>query len=227
MKRKGTLFVVSTPIGNLKDITLRALEVLRGVDLIIVENKRRALKLLNSYGIKKHLISLPAYKEERKVPSLVALLQDGKDCALTVSAGTPSISDPGRALVRACLREGIEVKAVPGPSAVSASVSVAGLKADRFLFYGFLPKRKGERQKVLKELSQIPFAVVLFESKERLLETLTELQRCSPQREVVLLKELTKMHETVLYGTMDHIVKLLELEVPKGEYTLILDGLEM
>jgi 16S rRNA (cytidine1402-2'-O)-methyltransferase len=226
VSKAGTLYVVATPIGNLKDITLRALEILKVVDLIVVENKGRALKLLNSYGLRKRLISLASYKEERKIPSLLTLLKEGKNLALTASAGTPCISDPGRAFVRACLKEGIDVRAVPGPSALSASVSIAGLSAERFLFYGFLPKKKGEKAKVLRELSSFPFAIVFFESKQRLLKTLRALEEHFPQREATLLKELTKLHEEVISGKMADLIERLEAGVLQGEYTIIVDGLE-
>lgn len=225
-ERAGRLFVVGTPIGNLGDITLRALEILKGVDVIITENKKRTLKLLNFYGIKRHLISINSYNEEKKIDSILRLLKEGKDCALLSSAGTPGISDPGRILVCSCLKDGVEVKSLPGPSAVNAGISISGISSERFLFYGFLPQKKSRKKNVLKELSQCPYAIVFFESPRKLLETLEMMNLHFCERRVIVLKEMTKIHEKIIGGTFEEIKERLKAEKISGEYTIILDKKE-
>ena len=152
MDSNGILYVVATPIGNLKDITFRAVEVFREVDFVVAESSLRALKLLSHLEIRKPIVSVNSYNEERKAKGIVEQLRKGKKCALITSAGTPCISDPGNPIVRKCCEEGIEVKSVPGPSAVVGAVSISGLFADRFLFFGFLPQKRGKQKKILLEL---------------------------------------------------------------------------
>jgi 16S rRNA (cytidine1402-2'-O)-methyltransferase len=193
----GTLFVVGTPIGHLKDMTLRALEVLQSVDRIVCEDTRVTRKLTSKYGIQKPLESFFAGNEEHRVGAVVARLKGGEDVALVSDAGTPAISDPGYLLVRACREEGVPVVAVPGPSALAAALSVSGLPSDRVLFLGFPPRRKGERRRLLESLAADPSTLVFYESPRRVRTFLHEALSLLPGRECVACRELTKAFETV------------------------------
>ena len=220
----GMLYVVATPIGNLKDITLRAVEVLGDADFIVAEDRARAMKLLSHLGIRKPIISINSYSEERKAREISSRLQDGKSAALITGAGTPCVSDPGRAVVRRCREDGIEVRAVPGPSAAIAALSISGLYADRFLFLGFLPLRKGKKKKVLRELAALPYALILLESPRRLRETLEVALEELGDREAAVFKEMTKVYEKTWMGGLRELVGQLEGVEPKGEYTIIVSG---
>jgi 16S rRNA (cytidine1402-2'-O)-methyltransferase len=219
----GTLYVVATPIGNLKDITLRAVEILKEADLVIAENRERALALLNHLQIRKPIVTINAYNEARKARSIATQVLHGKQCALISGAGTPCMSDPGNSVVQACQEMGVEVRAVPGASAIVAALSVSGLSPDRFLFYGFLPQKRGKRRKVLTELLAQPFPVVFFESPRRLADTIRDISEIAEGREVVLAKEMTKMYEEIQRGRADEILSRIPEEV-KGEYTIIVGG---
>jgi 16S rRNA (cytidine1402-2'-O)-methyltransferase len=219
----GTLYVVATPIGNLKDITLRAVEILKEADLVIAENRERALALLSHLQIRKPIVTINAYNEARKARSIATQVLSGKQCALISGAGTPCISDPGNSVVQACQEMGIEVRAVPGASAVVAALSVSGLSPARFLFYGFLPQKRGKRRKVLTELLAQPFPVVFFESPRRLADTIRDISEIAEDREVVLAKEMTKMYEEIQRGRADDILSRIPEDV-KGEYTIIVGG---
>ena len=219
----GTLYVVATPIGNLKDITLRAVEILQETDLVIAENRERALALLSHLQIRKPIVTINAYNEARKARSIATQVLHGKQCALISGAGTPCMSDPGNSVVQACQEMGIEVRAVPGASAIVAALSVSGLSPDRFLFYGFLPQKRGKRRKVLTELLTQPFPVVFFESPRRLVDTIRDISEIAEGREVVLAKEMTKMYEEIQRGRADEILSRIPEEV-KGEYTIIVGG---
>jgi len=219
----GTLYVVATPIGNLKDITLRAVEILQETDLVIAENRERALALLSHLQIRKPIVTINAYNEARKARSIATQVLHGKQCALISGAGTPCMSDPGNSVVQACQEMGVEVKAVPGASAIVAALSVSGLSPDRFLFYGFLPQKRGKRRKVLTELLAQPFPVVFFESPRRLVDTIRDISEIAEGREVVLAKEMTKMYEEIQRGRADEILSRIPEEV-KGEYTIIVAG---
>jgi 16S rRNA (cytidine1402-2'-O)-methyltransferase len=220
----GMLYVVATPIGNLKDITLRAVEVLGNVDFIVAEDRARAMKLLSHLGIRKPIISINSYSEERKAREISGRLQDGKSAALITGAGTPCVSDPGRAVVRRCREDGIEVRAVPGPSAAIAALSISGLYADRFLFLGFLPLRKGKKKKVLRELAALPYALILLESPRRLRETLEVALEELGDREAAVFKEMTKVYEETWMGGLRELAGQFEGVEPKGEYTIIVSG---
>jgi 16S rRNA (cytidine1402-2'-O)-methyltransferase len=220
---KGTLYVLATPIGNLKDISLRAIEILQETDLVIAENRERALKLLSHLQIRKPIVNINAYNEERKAHSIVQLMRTGKQCVLISGAGTPCISDPGNVVVRRCQEAGVDIKAVPGPSAVIAALSISGLSPDRFFFYGFLPQKKGKRKKVLEELLSRPFPVIFFESPRRLTDTMKGISEIAPDREVVLAKEMTKMYEELVRCRADELAGYLPEDV-KGEYTIIVGG---
>ncbi|MDR2018191.1 MAG: 16S rRNA (cytidine(1402)-2'-O)-methyltransferase [Syntrophobacterales bacterium] len=220
----GTLYVVATPIGNLKDITLRAIEVLGAVDFIVAEDRDRALKLLSHLDIRKQIISINSYSEERKAKEVCERIEDDKSAALITAAGTPCVSDPGRAVVNRCREAGIEVTAVPGPSAAVGALSISGLYTDRFLFYGFLPLKKGKKKKVLREMAQLPYAIILYESPRRVRETLLVAYEEMGDREAAVFKELTKVHEEVWRGTLGNLlVDFGEAEL-KGEYVLIVGG---
>lgn len=207
----GVLYLCATPIGNLRDITLRALEVLKEADVIVAEDTRRTRKLLSHYGITTPLsASLYQGVEEERVEDVLALLRAGKKVALVSDAGTPLISDPGFPLVRACIREGIPVVPVPGPSAVLAALVGSGLPTDRFLFAGYPPRKPGERRRWLSELLSIPATVILFESPHRLISTLEILAELDPQRPTVVARELTKIHEEFVRGTSAQVLAVFQ-----------------
>lgn len=216
----GTLFVVATPIGNLEDITLRALRVLREVDLIAAEDTRRTSRLLAHYSVRTKLISVHEHNERGRIPLLLARLAEGRSIALVTDAGTPGASDPGMHLVRAARQGEYRVEAVPGPSAIMAALSVAGESLDGFVFVGFPPVRSKDRKRWLSSLPTISRAVVFFEAPHRIRKTLTELQSILGKRPITVCRELTKVHEEVFTG---HISEALDrLAEPRGEFTLVL-----
>ncbi len=223
-KKHGILFVCATPIGNLSDITLRALEVLKSVDLIAAEDTKVTLKLLNHFGIRKPLLSYHQHSPTKRLEWLLKRLKEGKNIALVCNAGTPSISDPGVPLVKRALQEGIFVSPIPGPSAVTAALSVSGLDAQRFLFLGFLPRRQKERRNLLKKVKDLPFTLVVYEAPHRLKESLSDLLEILGNRDLVLCRELTKMHEEVTLTTLSALKKRYEKEEPIGEFTLVIEG---
>ncbi|ADU96278.1 16S rRNA (cytidine(1402)-2'-O)-methyltransferase [Thermovibrio ammonificans] len=222
-KGVGRLYVVATPIGNLKDITLRALEVLKGCDFIACEDTRQTRKLLKHYGIEgKELLSYHEHNEEQAAKEIVERLKGGESCALVSDAGTPCISDPGYRVVKLAREEGIEVTPVPGPSAVTAALSASGLPTDRFLFVGFLPRKEGQLKEALKEAVELPYTVVAYESPHRLEKTLTLLSELYPDATVALFKEITKVNEAFLKGTPEELLKeLRERGMVKGEFVLL------
>jgi 16S rRNA (cytidine1402-2'-O)-methyltransferase len=220
----GVLYVVATPIGNLKDITLRAIEVLNDCDVVVAESRERALKLLSHLSIHKPIITINSFNEERKAHSIARQIASGKICALISGAGTPCISDPGGFVVRACYDEGIDVKAIPGPSAAAGAISISGLFTDRFLFYGFLPQRQGKKRKVLRELSSFPYPIIFYESPRKILETLQCMAGELGNRKAVVIKEMTKLYEKVTRGTMEELIIELSDNDPRGEYLVIVDG---
>ena len=220
----GTLYVCATPIGNLEDITLRALRVLREVDLIVGEDSRHTRKLLSHYDIHTPFApSLYQGVEEARVEGVLRVLREGKDVALVCDAGTPLISDPGYPLVRACLAEGIKVVPVPGASAFLAALVASGLPPDRFLFLGYLPRKSGPRKKVLESLSELPYTAILYESPHRVLSTLEELARLFPRRPLVLARELTKVYEEFIHGTAEEVfAEVKRRGGVKGELVLLI-----
>jgi 16S rRNA (cytidine1402-2'-O)-methyltransferase len=223
----GRLEVVGTPIGNLGDLTPRAREVLAGADLIAAEDTRRTAALLAAIGISGKLISLHDYNEASRVDALVAELKGGKTVALVSDAGTPLLSDPGYALVRAAAAAGVEVRAVPGASALTAALSIAGLPTDRLVFEGFLPARAGERRTALAQLAAETRTVVLFEAPHRIAATLADLaQLFGAQRRAVIARELTKLHEAVYRGTLEELAATARTDpnLARGEITLLIEG---
>ena len=215
----GYLYIVSTPIGNLKDITKRSIEILEDVDLIAAEDTRVTKRLLNHYGIKNSIISYNDYNENQKYQYLLDVLKSNKNVALVSDAGTPCISDPGYRIVNAANILGVNVVSVPGPSSAIAALSVSGLPSDSFYFEGFLPKKKG-RLKRLNYLKELDCTIVIFESPKRLLKTLNDILSILGNRVVSLCKELTKLHENVKFGYLENIIKEIDLGV-KGEYVVL------
>jgi 16S rRNA (cytidine1402-2'-O)-methyltransferase len=223
----GRLEVVATPIGNLGDLSSRAREVLAAADLIAAEDTRRTGQLLNAIGISAPLVSLHDYNEAARLEPLLQQLLAGKVIALVSDAGTPLLSDPGFGLVRAAAAAGIEVRAVPGASAITAALSVAGLATDRFAFEGFLPSRAGERRALLARLAAEPRTLVFFEAPHRIAGALADLARSfGDQRAAVVTRELTKMHESVYRGTLQQLCTMARdnADFARGEITVVVAG---
>ena len=220
----GTLFLVATPIGNLEDITQRALRVLREVALVAAEDTRRTRRLLERYGIEARVVSLFEHNERARVPGLLAKLRAGDSVAVVTDAGSPGVADPGYPLVRAAVEAGVRVESVPGPSAVLAALQVSGLPTDAFTFVGFLPVRSGPRRRRLEELSERRETVVAFESPHRVRETLADLEVVWGDRPIALARELTKTFEEVLRGSARELRSALTPEKRRGEMVLVLGG---
>jgi 16S rRNA (cytidine1402-2'-O)-methyltransferase len=225
----GTLYVVATPIGNLEDITLRALRVLGSVDIIVAEDTRYTRKLLTHHGISRPLLSFHAHNERRQVPHLLALLQAGRSLALVTDAGTPGIADPGYSLLQALISQAIPIVPIPGPAAVIAALSIAGLPTDRFIFEGFLPPKVGRRQQRLAALREETRTVVLYESPYRLVRLLQDIVTClGPERRVVVTRELTKHFEEVQRGTASALLEMFQQRATvRGECTVLIAGCAM
>ena len=221
---KGTLYIVSTPIGNLEDITLRALRILKEADVIAAEDTRHSLKLLSYYGISKPLISYWGEKEKSRAEEAIRRLHSGQSVALVSDAGTPGISDPGAVLVRRAIEESIEVVPVPGPSAMIAALAVSGLPTEEFIFAGFLPPRQSRRRKVLTEASIEKRTLVFYEAPHRILDCLADMAEIFGTRRAVVVKELTKMHEEILRGAPRFILEKLEDSTVAGEYVIVVEG---
>jgi len=221
---KGKLYIVATPIGNLKDLTFRAKEILESVNLIACEDTRHSIILLNHYGIKKPLLSFHSHSGVTKVEKIIEHLIKGDDVALISDAGTPGISDPGYVLIKAALENGIEVIPIPGASAVITALCASGLPTDKFLYLGFLPVKKG-RQTLLKSLAEIPYTVIFYESPHRLMRTISDLRNyLKPETKITVAKELTKIHESFIRGTLADITSKLPRGQPKGEYVILLNS---
>ncbi len=220
----GRLFVVGTPIGNLEDITLRALRVLGEVAAVACEDTRQTIKLLNRYGIKKPLISYFHPREGQRIPEIIRLLEGGGDVALVSDAGTPGISDPGFPLIREALKKGLEVVPIPGPSAVTAALSAAGLPTHRFLFAGFPPPKDAAVRRLLEGLAKEEATLVFYLPTRRLAEFLSAIGEVLGDRRVVVARELTKIHEEFLRGTASELSASFEERTPKGEATVLVEG---
>jgi 16S rRNA (cytidine1402-2'-O)-methyltransferase len=215
------LYVVATPIGNLEDITLRALRVLKEVDLIAAEDTRRTRKLLSHYQIKKPVVSYHAHNQKSRGPELIARLKRGEAIALVSDAGTPGFSDPGADLVAAAWEAGVHVEAVPGPAAGVTALSMSGFKGD-VTFVGFLPRRAGKRRELLVQLAQEPRVLILYEAPGRLAATLAEIAATMPERQVLVVRELTKFYEESWRGPVAEVSGQLAGKEIKGECTLVL-----
>jgi 16S rRNA (cytidine1402-2'-O)-methyltransferase len=219
----GTLYLVATPIGNLEDITFRAVRVLKEADLIACEDTRQTRKLLDRYGIAKPTVSYHEHNERERSPELTAKLLNGSTVALVSDAGTPLISDPGYRLVRAAIDSGIRVEAVPGASAVSTALAASGLPTDSFYFGGFLPAKSGQRLRALEALRDEAATLIFYEAPHRIVDTLAAVAQALGERPVVVARELTKMHEEFLRGTSSEVRTALEArESVKGEITLLI-----
>jgi 16S rRNA (cytidine1402-2'-O)-methyltransferase len=221
---QGLLYIVSTPIGNMEDITLRALRILNEVDLIAAEDTRRTGLLLKHHHIHKPLTSYFEGNEQIKKDSLLARLREGRRIALVSDAGTPGISDPGFRLIQGAIRQGIPVIPIPGPSAVITALSVAGLPTDAFLFEGFLPHKSKKKTELLRDLEERRETLVFYESPHRISDTLKEILEIFGDREMVLTRELTKSYEEVFRGTVSEIQQQIGDRKLKGEITLVLSG---
>jgi 16S rRNA (cytidine1402-2'-O)-methyltransferase len=229
----GTLYIVGTPIGNMEDITLRALRVLREVDLIAAEDTRHTGSLLTRHGLHKALVSYHEFNEAKRTPELLRELQNGRNIALVSDAGMPTVSDPGQRLIRAAIEAGITLEIVPGVSAITTAVAASGLVGTLarrslgqggFLFYGFLPHKSGQRRKALSRLAPLPWTLVVFESPYRLLKSLQDMRELLGNRRIVVARELTKKFEEILHGDIEAILKKLENRAIKGEITLVVEG---
>jgi 16S rRNA (cytidine1402-2'-O)-methyltransferase len=223
-RASGRLFIVATPIGNLADLTFRALEILKEVDVIACEDTRRTQKLLNHYRIKKRMLSYFQPQEQRKAGRILELLKAGKDVALVSDAGTPGISDPGYPLIRDALNEGISVHPVPGASAVTAALCAAGLPTHRFLFLGFPPPKPTAAANLLRSLREEPATLVFYLPARRLAPFLQQVAEILGQRRAVAARELTKLHEEFLRGTPEEIVVAVRDRAVRGEITLLIEG---
>ncbi len=221
---KGRLFIVATPIGNLEDITLRALRVLGEAEAVACEDTRQTVKILNRYGLRKRLISYFHPREGQKIPEIMAFLRSGKDVALVSDAGTPGISDPGFPLIREALREGVPVVPIPGPSAVAAALSAAGLPTHRFLFAGFPPPKNTGLRKCLRAMKDEEATLVFYLPTRRAGEFLEAVLAELGDRRVVLARELTKIHEEFLRGTASGLLRDLGTRTLKGEATVLVEG---
>lgn len=223
-RQPGTLYLVATPIGNLEDITLRALRVLREAALIAAEDTRRTRALLAHHGIPGRLVSLHAHNERQRIPELLRRLKEGASVALVSDAGTPGLSDPGVALVNAAVDAGIRVVPIPGPSAFLAALVVSGFPTAPVTFLGFLPTRQKDRRQVLQAAGKLPHTLVLFEAPHRLVATLQDLYATWGDRRVVVARELTKVHEEVLRGRLAETLQHFSATPPRGEVTLVVEG---
>lgn len=223
-REKGTLYVCSTPIGNLEDVTLRALRVLREVALIAAEDTRRTRNLLRHYGIATPITSFHAHNEAEKARYILSRLLAGDDVALVSDAGTPLLSDPGLALVQAAIDAGVHVSPVPGASALMAAAVASGMRLHPLYFGGFLPRQRSERLKALHAVAQLDATLVFYEAPHRLVEALEALAEVFPQRRVAVARELTKVHESVLRGSAQELAAHYAQEPPKGECVVVIEG---
>ncbi|PIS34493.1 MAG: 16S rRNA (cytidine(1402)-2'-O)-methyltransferase [Parcubacteria group bacterium CG08_land_8_20_14_0_20_43_9] len=217
------LFIVATPIGNLQDISSRALEALKRVDFILCEDTRVSQKLLNHFGISKPLMSYHQHSGPAKIESILALLKQGKNLALISDAGTPGISDPGNKLIDLAIKQlnDLTIVPIPGPSALTAAASVAGCPMDKFLFMGF-PPHKRKRKKFFQEALKSKYPVIIYESCHRILKTLRELRELGSGLELVVCRELTKKFETIYRGIIDKVIEKIEKDKTKGEFVVII-----
>lgn len=223
---KGTLYIVSTPIGNLEDMTLRALNTLKSVDLIAAEGLRHSMGLCRHYGIKTRLTSYNQHNRKAKAPDLIRRLKSGSDIALITNAGTPGVSDPGVSLISRALEENIKVSPIPGPSAVTAALSVSGLPGDRFRFLGFISNRSSRRKKELKALVSETQTMIFFEAPHRIRAMLMDLKEIFEDRQMVLAREQTKLYEEIIRGSAGSLLERLKGNTLRGEFTLVVSGRE-
>jgi len=213
------LYIIATPIGNLKDITLRALEILKQVDLILAEDTRRTGKLLHHYGISNKMLSYNDINKKQRTKKIIELLKQGKDIALVSDSGTPGISDPGFYITREAIKNNIQIFPIPGPTAFVAALICSGLPTDKFSFYGFLPKKQGQKTKILQNIQQ---TTIFYESPHRIQKTLKLMNDIIPEKDLVIARELTKKFEEFIRGTVKEVYAKLKNKKIKGELVLIL-----
>lgn len=218
----GILYLVATPIGNLEDISLRAIRILKEVDCIAAEDTRHSLKLLNYLEISKPLISYHRHNEEIKTQLLIEKLLDNKNIALISDAGTPIISDPGDEIVKECIKNEIQIIPIPGPCALITALICSGLNAKEFSFFGFLPMNKKNRKEKIEEIKKCKHTAILYEAPHKIISTLEEFETIFNTRKVVIAKELTKIHESYIRGTIKEVLE--KLNNPKGEYVILIEG---
>lgn len=221
---KGILYIVPTPIGNLKDITLRALEVLNDVDLIAAEDTRQTLKLLNHFEIKKTLISYHKYNEKNKSEDIINLINEGKKIALVSDAGMPGISDPGSVIVKCCIEQGVKFEVLPGATAFTTALVYSGLDTTKFLFRGFLPRENKERKPIIQDIINCQETIILYEAPHRLLDTLSFLLSNLGDRKIAVCRELTKLYEEIYRGSISESVNYFQVNKPRGEFVLVIEG---
>ena len=220
----GKLYLVATPIGNLGDLSARALETLRAVGFVACEDTRHSRVLLEHFGLAKDTVSLPAFAEGQRAGRILERVEAGEDCALVTDAGSPGISDPGERLVAEALERGLTVVPVPGPTALVAALSASGLPTGRFHFLGFLPRKGPERRAMLDEVAPLSATLVLYESPRRLGETLGDLQEAWGERRACVARELTKVHEEFVRGGLGELAARYAAEEPRGEVVLVVEG---
>ena len=218
------LYLVATPIGNLSDISERALETLSKVDFIAAEDTRHTLKLLNHFDIKKPMVSYFEHNKKERGEYIIGRIKEGESCALVTDAGTPAISDPGEDIVAQCAEEGIDVVPVPGPCAFVQALIISGLPTGRFSFEGFLSVNKPQRKKHLDEIKEMPHTLIFYEAPHKLITTLKDLYSAFGDRRISLVKEITKIHETVIRTTLKDAQSLFDDASPKGEFVLVVEG---
>lgn len=223
---KSTLYLIPTPIGNIKDITFRALDIMNSVDIIVCEDTRHTKKLLTHYGISKPLVSYERFSEAKKTEVIIDQLESGKSIALVSDAGTPIISDPGARLISQARSRGIRVEALPGPCAFITALSASGFEPP-FRFIGFFPRQKKEREKELLRISASSDSMIFYESPRRLLSTLKHIIKFAPDRELCVAREITKLHEEYIIGTVSEVISQLEATEIKGEITVLVKGVSM
>ncbi|MBE6055177.1 MAG: 16S rRNA (cytidine(1402)-2'-O)-methyltransferase, partial [Clostridium sartagoforme] len=220
----GKLYLVPTPIGNLKDITLRALEVLKSVDEIAAEDTRTSLKLLNHFDIKKSMFSYHKHNEQGKSLDIINKLKSGLNIALITDAGTPGISDPGSVIVEKCIEEEIEFEVLPGATAIITALVYSGLDTSKFLFRGFLPRENKERNPIIEEIKNVRDTIIFYEAPHRLLNTLEYLKGNLGDRKISICRELTKLHEEIYRGRMSEALEFFIENRPRGEFVLVVEG---
>lgn len=226
MKEKGTLYIVGTPIGNLSDITLRAIETLKKVDVILAEDTRQTLKLLNHFQIEKHLISYHRHNEDDKINKVVEFLDNSKDLALVSDAGMPVISDPGQNLVKYLVENGYNIEVIPGVTALATAIVGSGLDSTRFTFEGFLSINKKQRKIRFEELKREERTMIFYEAPHKILATLKDMLEYFGNRNICIARELTKIHEEYIHTTIEKEIKEIEENSIRGEIVLIVEGID-
>ena len=217
------IHIIPTPIGNLEDISLRAIKLMHSVDLILAEDTRVTKKLLNHYDIKTKMLSYHAFNEHRKINSIIDKIEQGMNMALVSDAGTPGISDPGFLLIRECIKNHIEVVCLPGPTACIPALIKSGIACERFIFEGFLPVKRG-RTKRLNTILEHKVTSIIYESPHRIMKTIEQLNTLIPNREIAVIKELTKLNERIYRGLVKDVLKQLSKSIIKGEFVIIIEG---